>query len=274
MSVLNRLKVSSLRRFQNSLKATIERHNAELIVSRTEQEELRLAREIKQLQDRAYEESLRQDQVKALKRKEAEEETRSKQEAAIAKEYEIKVRRTVQNLSILRYCIALIKSKAHPAETSQERQATLQIRTPNGKRLIQRFEGDNTLEYVYKTVKCFLFLDHQNLKQENMLEPVKAKMAEMADDDLLLCFKANDFNAKISAEGELEDIDQIVQDELVKWNEADEEVELDIDFELVTPFPRFKLPYDKNTLIKSTPQIWPNGSLLVEFLEHSEPESE
>ncbi|CUS23445.1 LAQU0S10e00540g1_1 [Lachancea quebecensis] len=273
MSVLSRLKVGTLRKFQNSLKVVIERHSAELIVSRSEQEELRMAREIKQMQDQAYQESLRHDQEKEQKRQAAEAEAKAKREAELIKELEFKTTQTIQQLCILNFCLDNLEPLTSSTIT-QEKQATLQIRTPNGKRFVKKFNGASTLEYIYKVAKCFLFLNLENFNKDHVLKCMATKVKEMAEDEAVLCFKDGCNIESLRTDSQSEELHKILQSELPKWSMPNREVDLDIDFELVTPFPRFKLPNDKNALIKNTQQIWPNGSILVEYLEDAEQESE
>lgn len=273
MSVLSRLKVSTLRKFQNSLKIIVERHSAELIVSRSEQEELRMAREIKQMQDQAYQESLKQDQEKEQRRQAAEEEAKLKREAELIKEMEFKTTQTIQKLRILSFCLEHLESLTS-SNITQEKHATLQIRTPNGRRFVKKFTGVSTLEYIYRVAKCFLFLDLESFNKDHVLQCMATKVKEMAQDEDVLCFKDERNIEDLRIDSQPEELSQILQNELPKWSTPDYEVELDIDFELVTPFPRFKLPNDKDVLIKDTSQIWPNGSILVEYLEDAEYESE
>lgn len=64
LSLLSRIKVNSSKRFQTTLKAVFDRFRPDMVVSRTERNELELARKIRQSQEEAYQNSLRKDQIK------------------------------------------------------------------------------------------------------------------------------------------------------------------------------------------------------------------
>ena len=111
MSVLNRLKLNSPNKFRNSLKLTMDRYNPEMIVNRTEQEELKLARQLKQMQDEAYEQSLKQDQIKEEKRRLEQEQEKAEKEIELQKERQLKLKETINNLQWLRNCTDLLSEE-------------------------------------------------------------------------------------------------------------------------------------------------------------------
>lgn len=264
MSVLARLKMGSLRKFQNSLKVAMDKFNPEMVVNRSEQEELKLARQIKQMQDQAFEESLKKDRIKEEERQRAEEEARAAEELALKKEHEIAVYKTVEDLQWLHLCTKLIVS---PEETQDSNaRGSLQFRTPDGKRLIRKFSGDCTLKEIYHIVKCHLFLDTMSSKQEDILKSLKLKISAMRNDDEKLSFKSGDYTDEKVMDSAQEIVLQMIDDELCKWYKNEEDYEFDVDFELVSPFPRYRVPYDDSIVVRNTPQLWPNGSMLVEYL--------
>ncbi|SCU89111.1 LANO_0D03950g1_1 [Lachancea nothofagi CBS 11611] len=272
MSVVGRMKISSLRKFKNSLKMALDRHSAELLVSRTDQEELRIAREIKELQDQAYLESLKQDQVKEQKRQEDEKQTKLLLEAELSRSREVALNRTIQKLRVLECSLSLLNSQQ--LVDSNAKNATLQIRTSDGRRFIKKFQGDESLMDIYRAVKCFLFLELKTFEENAIMTGIKAKLIELAENSDELCFKDRQWPEGSLAGETSSSLHDIVRKELRNWCNSSEEIELDIDFELVSPYPRFLLPYDKAVHIKDTPQIWPNGSLLVEALQEEEGEDE
>ncbi|SCU95045.1 LADA_0G13080g1_1 [Lachancea dasiensis] len=260
MSVIGKLKVSSLRSFQNSFKVTLERHSAELVVSRNEQEELRMAREIKELQDHAYLESLRQDQIKEQKRQDEEKRTKLQQEAELSKAQEIKRRRTLGILSTLKFGLKMVENKRRGDLT------TLQIRTASGKRLVTKFNGDESLQDIYQTVKCFLILNLKTLESTEVADSIKEMLLKLAQDGDVLAWKDKQWSHDSFAGETADSLRDLINKELSDGTESSDDAWLDIDFELISPFPRFKLDCVKDICIKEVPQICPNGNLLVEML--------
>ena len=43
--------------------------------------------------------------------------------------------------------------------------------------------------------------------------------------------------------------------------------DLEIKFELISPFPRTNIPMDENKVISDIKDIWPKGNLLVEHID-------
>lgn len=261
LSVLSKLRVSSPKKFYHSLKATYERFNPELIVSRTEKDELRLAREIKQLQDSAYQDSLRKDQLKKEQREIAEEEERTKRDLELETQRIKKLKCTLNNLAWLQNCYEHLNPRQSPA--LEEKRATLQFRTSRGARLVLKFPSNTTLHDIYDTIGCYVYLDYYKDDPEGWSRQIVAKLQSLANDDNVLCFKYNDGPAD-----ELSDdkIPLLVQRELCRLGGDVDLPEPLLDFELISPYPRKKIEADSKVTIKEVPELWPNGSLLIEEL--------
>lgn len=208
MSLISRIPTKSLSSMMNKLKFEMEKFKPELITKKMEMEELRYSRELRQLQDRAYEESLIADQIKQSKK---EEEKRVKQQ-----EEEEAQRRELQRLT-------WFKSTHHkfqqPTEYQKGDHTTIRIRLPNGEQIIQKFNRDQTLVDIYAFVSLKLYLQDHSLDEFDAVDEV--------------------------------DIDEYIHNH---------------GFELISPMPRCTLPVDMS-LLQTVDQIWPNGSLLVEFDE-------
>ena len=281
LSVLAKLHIKSARRFQNSLKVAFERFNPEMVVSRTEREELRISREIRQLQEQAYEDSLRKDQMKANKRELERQQEELKTQIKLQKEQERKLRSTLRNLKWLELCLKYIdmgkREKASLSPSSSSATATLQIRTSGGKRMVKKFAGETSLYSIYADIGCHLYLETPSLEVSEWTEKLVERIRQLADDDSVLCFKDNvDFLTGNTSD---EKIAKLVSSELEKWERNAQECdvaepEIRFNFELISPYPRYKVPSDASLIIREVPQLWPNGSLLVEHIVEEEEDSE
>ncbi|CAB4256352.1 Ubx2p [Maudiozyma barnettii] len=266
LSVLSRLRINSTRKFQNSLKVTLDKFESELVVSRTEKEELRVAREIKQLQEQAYEDSLRKDRIKEENRRIDAEEKALQDEIKLEKEQQIKLAETISNLRWLKLCVDSLGQDTSIDKLNEC--ATLQIRTSNGARIVKKFKSDATLHSVYCNIGCYLYLNQNSSDSVEWSQSVMDKIKELVNDSSVLCFKD-----KLTIEDELDEmhLKELISTELTKWMElGDKDSPLSFDFELVSPFPRYEIPHNEHTKIREVSQLWPNGSLLVEDIIESE----
>ena len=281
LSVLAKLHVKSARRFQNSLKVAFERFNPEMVVSRTEREELRVSREIRQLQEKAYEDSLRKDQMKANKRELERQQEELKAQIKLQREQKRKLRSTLWNLKWLELCQKYIdmekQEKGSVSSPSPSSFATLQIRTSGGKRMVKKFVGETSLYSIYADIGCHLYLKTPSLEVSEWTEKLIERIRQLADDDSVLCFKDNiDF---LTGNTSSEKIAGLINSELEKWERSAQEYdiaepEIRFNFELISPYPRYKVPSDASLMIKEVPQLWPNGSLLVEHIVEEDSELE
>lgn len=270
LSVLAKMRLNSTKKFYNSLRVTMDKFDSELIVSRTEKKELRIAREIKQLQEQAYEDSLRKDRIKEENRKNEEQEKALQEKIKLEKEQQIKLKDTICNLKWLKLCCDSMGEETESIEKGEC--ATLQIRTSNGKRIVKKFKSETTLHSVYCNIGCYLYLNQGSSDQQKWCDNIIQKVKELIDDSSVLCFKDKDI---IEEEMDESKIKETIENELQKWSTLNEaEIPLEFDFELVSPFPRFEIPRTEHTKIREVSQIWPNGSLLVEDIVESESGSE
>lgn len=268
LSVLSKLRISSAKKFENSLKVTIEKFQPELVVSRTEQAEILLAREIKKLQDDAYQNSLEQDRVKAEERKMKEEEALLELNNKTQREKDKKIKETVKHLQWLRSCADFMKKE--PATSGVGTVATLQIRTSKGLRLVKEFSSTTSLHSLYVKIGCHLYLDTNSKDQEELSKIIADKLQSLAEDDSVLCFKDREV---LKDELKAENLTKAIELELKKWKD-EMSSDLEFDFELVSPFPREKIPVDKEMTVKEVTQLWPKGSLLVEELVEDDEDDE
>ncbi|AGO12657.1 AaceriADR182Wp [[Ashbya] aceris (nom. inval.)] len=267
MSILGKFRLSSLKKFQRSFKIQVERYSPELVVSRTEREEIELARKIKELQDQAFEESLRQDQIKEEKRRIEQEEMQFRKMQEEQLQHQEKLQNTTYNLYWMASSLETWNSLK--ASESSGEQATLQIRTSEGKRMIRKFSGSTELPHMYLQIGSHLYLDETSADPDLFASKIINKAVELSEDEEVLCFKDG-----LGSKPTVEEITGIVLAEGQKW-----EVVTDIslayeqgyyDFELISPFPRLKIPFDREKTIKHISQIWPKGSLLVEAIEEAD----
>lgn len=272
LSILSKLRMSSSKRFYNSLKLTVERFNPELLVSRTEKAELRMAREIRKRQDDAYEESLRNERLKEETRQLQIEEQLKNQSMQEEIEKNRKWKETAKKLFWVDSCIRSLYEepiKDQPIEDT----ATLQVRTSQGLRLIKKFKSSTTLYSLYVAIGCHLFL--KEIKQDPTQWKTKIinEIELLSQDASNFCFKSLETLSDGVAIQEIADLIKKEIDNLPK--QYAEFSEIGFDFELITPFPRDKIPKDKKIAIRDVQQLWPKGSLLVEdIIEDDSDESE
>lgn len=265
LSVLSKIRLSSPKKFENSLRMAIERFHPELVVSRTEQAELRMAREIKKLQDAAYEASLEQDRIKEQERTLKEQEERAQRENELQREKDKKMKETLKQLSWLQSCIEVANNDLSPPETGKN--ATLQIRTSDGQRFVKKFASDTSLHALYVNIGCHLYLEKFTNDPHQWATSMAKKIESLTESNSVHCFKDGSMSTD---DLNVESLAEIIENEIKKL--ADEgSTDLEFDFELVSPFPRERIPVKKELAIKEVSQLWPNGSLLVEdIIEESD----
>lgn len=280
LSVLNKLKITTPKKFQNSIKMTIEKFNPELIISRNEQKEIKLARQIKDAQELAFNESLMKDKLK-------DEQTRLEK----LKQRNLKLHGLMDKLTWCNKSIDLIKWKLDNTNLnagSDKDAAILQIRNSNGERFISKFQNDLTLHELYCHVGCHIFLSQFNNRFDKDVW-IKALI-----DNITTISEVNDnitdnqdgvWEIKNDLAGLLQDMDPSniishkqdkisvligkIQDLLGKTNSR-----FEFNFELVSPFPRYVLNPDEVVTLGEVPQVYPKGSLLVEEVVDLEDTSE
>jgi UBX domain-containing protein 2 len=216
MSLLSRVPSKSATSLFNKMKIEIEKYKPELISKRIEQEEIRYAREIRELQDKAYEESLIIDKIKQSQR---EEEERIK----LQQEQEAQWRHT-QRLKWFKNMYSVFQDPLDGLAKGEY--TTIRFKLPHGVQITRRFSKEQSMTNVYSFVALQIHL-------EKISEAEIAEMGQYDGDDM------------------------------------DEQYIHDFGFELISPFPRFAVPLD-DTKVQDVQQLWPNGSLLVEFNDDEE----
>lgn len=147
--------------------------------------------------------------------------------------------------------------------------ATLQIRTADGKRIIKKIAGDTTLRSLYEEIGCHLYLELQDEDQRKWLQQIQSKLCDIRDNSdsssILISLTEADENS-------IEKLKDIVHNEMHSiFDELPPNLrgveELEIKFELISPFPRTNIPMDENKVISDVKDIWPKGNLLVEHID-------
>lgn len=277
LSLLTKLKITSPRRLQNSLKITFDRYSPELVVSRTEREDLRIAREIKQLQEQAYQESLLKDQLKEEQKQLKLQELKNKELKEVNRQNQLRLNETIKNLNWLSQCIEILKRDLSGIEekfTTKGEYTTLQFRTSEGTRFVRKFIKETTLHSIYVNIGCHLYLKNNSLDTDQWAKSICSKIQELRSDDSVLCFKDSDI---VSNEINSLGLEKLVTEEIVKWkahSDNNTDLEIDFNFELVSPFPRYKVPSKSDVTVKEISQLWPNGSLLVEDIMEEDTDDE
>ncbi|CAI1652251.1 hypothetical protein SEUBUCD646_0M01320 [Saccharomyces eubayanus] len=250
LSILGKLKINSLNKFLQSLTNVVERYSPELIVNRTEMNELRVSREIKKLQEDAYMKSLEMDRLKALEK-----------EKSLELVQDLKLDATSHQLNWLKACI----DELQPLDTTAK-QTTLQFRTSSGKRFVKKFPSMTTLYQIYQSIGCHMYLEVYSSDPAQWASALQEKISQLAADAAVLCFK--DEQPDTSTAATIEGLGDIISNELASFDL--EQGKLQFDFELVSPYPKYTVHPDEKLSVDQVPQLWPNGSLLVEALVEEE----
>ncbi|KAH3900347.1 uncharacterized protein SCODWIG_00995 [Saccharomycodes ludwigii] len=269
MSLLGNPKVTSSKKFLRSLKFLINRFAPELISSRTEKHDLEMERELRKLQDQAYQESLLLDKKKE-EQKMIEEELKKKREIEkLAKEQEAKLNNTLYNLKWLKEAILEYQVKGgNDVALGKDKLCTLQIRTPDGTRFVKKFTGSMSSYDLYKHIGILLYLGISNLDKTE--EALVMKVRNLIDNqgENTTCLKGFTKGNEIDEKN----VVNVLQDEFKKYDL--DNTELKFNFQLVSPFPRYEVPISEDVLISNIPSIWPKGNILVEFEEEEEEEED
>lgn len=132
------------------------RHSAVLDRLRAERRERELAREIRQQQDDAYEQSLRADREKARKQKEV-------QEAALRQRLEeerIEAERVAELERKERHLKYLFENLPEEPPAGESGCARLSFKLWNGERIIRRFRGTELVENIYVFIETIEFCEN------------------------------------------------------------------------------------------------------------------
>ena len=223
LSVLSKLRVTSPKRLQNSLKLVFDRYGAELVVSKNEMEELRISREIKQLQEQAYQESLLKDQLKEEAKQLKLQEIKQKRIEEVDKQQRLKIEKTYKVLKWLSNCIDIFKDAMSKVsineknEDSKKQQfTTLQFRTSKGTRFIKKFDENTSLYSIYNHIGCHLFLLNDSLNSASWKQSILDKIEELENETSLLCFKGAMSSTLKDEKIDFTDLETLIKEELIK----------------------------------------------------------
>lgn len=139
--------------FVKQLKATITRHDQELMSLRLDRQEQTAARSIREQQNSAYERSLAQDRERARQRKES----AAAAEKAVLEERQLleAIRRKERDMAQWRlWRAASLAPELEVDAANPASQSRISVRTASGERLVRRFAADAPLEELYAWVDC------------------------------------------------------------------------------------------------------------------------
>lgn len=142
MSLLGKVPTKSLNSFKQRLARDIDRFKPELILKRLEQEELNYSRKLRELQDKAYEESLLADKIKFMEKEE-----QAKQEQARLERAEFNEKNKLVFYAMMLNKFAELDAQLEGLAKSE--QTRIQFRTPSGERIVQNFTRDTSLFDIY-----------------------------------------------------------------------------------------------------------------------------
>jgi len=160
MSVIARITgMTSPEEFTARLQAAMSQHNTELARLRSAKSEQQAARNIREQQDSAYERSLAQDRERARQRREAEAAAATAEREATEKRQ--RDEKHAQDLDQWKRWRA---ARVHTEPNKEDKSAVrIQLRLPDGARVIRRFDKDAELEELYAYVECHeLVQRHEN----------------------------------------------------------------------------------------------------------------
>lgn len=219
MSILSRIPVKSVNSFVTKLRREIEKYKPEFITRKIEQDELNYSRQIKELQDQAYEESLIADKLKQEKRE-------AEKLEKLKKEQEADFKRENKN----KFYASLLDKFDNLAHLPKGEFTNIRFKLPSGEHVMQKFSKEDTLFDVYSFVA------------------LKLHLKELSEQDL-------------------EDLKKIS-------NDIHEDYKHEFEFELISPFPRYVVPVKEDQHVKEVNQLWPNGSVMIEYLVDEDDDSE
>lgn len=132
------------------LEAIVRDNEAFIVAARMEREERTINQNIREEQDAAFQETLRQDQEKERKKKEAEERKRMEEEEERRREKEERDKKE----RIRQMKIDLVTEIPEEPEVDHPEVVKMLIKLPGGQRLERRFLKSQSLKYLYLFVFC------------------------------------------------------------------------------------------------------------------------
>lgn len=132
------------------LEALIRDNEAFIVAARHEREERSMNQFIREEQDRAFQETLRQDQEKERKKKEEEDQKKREEEEALRLEKE----ETDRKEEIKRMKVELVSQIPNEPEAGEADCVRVLVKLPGGQRLERRFRQSHSLKHLYFYVFC------------------------------------------------------------------------------------------------------------------------
>ena len=143
------------------------------------------------------------------------------------------------------------------------------------KRQIKKYSSSASLYSIYVSVGSHLYLNETDTDIHKIASAIQSKIHKLHEDNSVLCFKEDCFVEDEMLQKSGEELTKSVEGELDNWKDLNGgESEIEFNFELVSPFPRYNVPIDKETAIVDCSQLWPNGNLLVEFFKEESDDEE
>ncbi|CAH01968.1 Ubx2p [Kluyveromyces lactis] len=269
MSVLSALKVKSLARFQDSFKSAIRRYSPELIASQTEMQELEMVRKMKEMQDEAYHESLKLDTEKQLERERQEESLKQKLISEAQQKEILKIKDLFYQFTMLLHSL---KSGSNAEVKPTEKISNIQFRTSDGKRIVKKFSGSNTLRDVYIDIAAHLYLTSSDQYIEgNNLDTISEILINISENpEYATAIESTNIAGELLESKTENQLKAILEKGISELRSKTELEDISFDFELVSPFPRKQTPNDPSIQLKTRSELWPNGSLLIESLDNDD----
>ncbi|CDO92060.1 unnamed protein product [Kluyveromyces dobzhanskii CBS 2104] len=265
MSLLAALKTKSLPRFQDSWKAAVRRYSPELVVSQTELNELEMARKIKELQDEAYQMSLNKDLEKQLEREKQEKELKEMILSKSQKEESLKIKKLCYELTLLLHSLT---AENEDENVTKEKKSDILFRTSDGKRVVRKYKGTDTLRDIYIDIAAHLYLTaSESSTQPKTLDRIYEKLRNIYENPENSCIaEESDIKGKSLKFFTITQLEAKLRKDLSRVSSKIQLKDVSFDFELISPFPRCSIPNDPSVFLQTRSELWPNGSLLVESL--------
>lgn len=147
----------------------IDRYEPQLVVQRTEKQEVDLARVIREEQDSAYQKSLKMDAQKQAEKKQHAKLEQVKKDEELKRQKMIEYKKKQHGA-----CIAKFIKEKYNRDTSKwekGKYTTIQLRNEKGGRLIRKFLKDDSVNDIFMLVECQRFIQSKD-KIKNTQEDI------------------------------------------------------------------------------------------------------
>lgn len=211
----------------------LERFNPQLVSARFDKQEMEISRQIRQEQDDAYLRSLQQDKIKKEMRLQEENAQKLAEQKSQLRQY---------------YLLKLISTKyieQNVLDQDVDAKCKIALKLPNGKRIVELFNGEITLLEFYMFIELKLFIEQEELDTDQV-------------DDLI----------------EKLDIDDNVKNSIQDL--SDYHNSYPFKFEVIQPYPKkvIHLDVDMDQSIKDISEFSKGANFLIEFIDDDEEEEE